>query len=1058
MLRTLSDITIESIFLDESRVNDSDNISRRVSLDITAQTISSKVDYSNLNMRIIAAIDGACKPVDFIAQRYNEYALSGIENSISSYQYNDFIHSSLRTNKSYLRTSGPFSPFSIDMSQVENLFKNGTFASSDNDPIPTGLVMGDFPLLELLDNRKGNKLTFSQVSFSLPEQQSITSLSLYAYIYQRPQIVSDSSKNNPGFSINNVSSLVATAVPLGLGYYFEPATTENPYVGMSKFTTRRAPDKAKFTVRDQTTGNDPMPLVAELLEKINQDTVDVSEDHHYYSDLWLSRDDKGRNRIACAFDIKAFLINNSTFPSLYKSQELCKILLGDSSGSSIVAPAKPSHIKTSMLLKREINPDALAPGNSVGTGGRFITLGPSSTFSDIEIGPFTRVGGLSEAYSGIEFLESMDPNTSTPGTFQYGVRLSVTDSSLEMMRVFAGLFIRLEHSTSSIINSVSRNLQSSQVEGILANLSGLDFLLGLLSSSNLELEKYYMPRVIPGDAKKQLDTLSEINNIFSYIVKDMMDKLRKVAPDNPLGLSSTLGAKALAMGQNKMGQTLQQNSEYYFEEVVEISNNVGYGADYILAKNKTKSGIESVTIEDYLSRRKEEFIKYFKPIVGSNTSPPETGFFADASYSYMTPKTIRTPGRMLINQPSVKSERYAVSYDYDRYAQLFVDIMGLNFQSENGVTSPIVPAKPPAQKDESFIYDTALSILATDLGIQIKDVAVAQFKTSKVVVGSPKSTVIDSKKANDCPVADTSKIIPAIIGGSTSVQLATTSLVNSIDLQVLAQDKTQLAGYTELQKARSAQKIGSIKLPFAILGELTLSPEMASGDGGYDSLVRLNNFLNVASDQVNDVLQQPFVSSLPNQMKSMIAFAASDERETLGVGSDNTQFSANRPVIQDPEASTEPDQMISYYGKQEKIPPYPKTLDPMRSYSKFLAFWMNYKQIAVVEYLDGFENVLDKPELPNLSGTQRRLKLPIWRRLDATKGGELQTRSTKLLCRVRSMSSQDYVNLAGEEYSDKDKSELAEIFETKEILNLPSYNEYFYLEGTALQTAADGID
>ena len=190
----------------------------------------------------------------------------------------------------------------------------------------------------------------------------------------------------------------------------------------------------------------------------------------------------------------------------------------------------------------------------------------------------------------------------------------------------------------------------------------------------------------------------------------------------------------------------------------------------------------------------------------------------------------------------------------------------------------------------------------------------------------------------------------------------------------------------------------------------------------------------------------------------MIAFAASDERETLGVGSDNTQFSANRPVIQDPEASTEPDQMISYYGKQEKIPPYPKTLDPMRSYSKFLAFWMNYKQIAVVEYLDGFENVLDKPELPNLSGTQRRLKLPIWRRLDAAKGGELQTRSTKLLCRVRSMSSQDYVNLAGEKYSDKDKSELAEIFETKEILNLPSYNEYFYLEGAALQTAADGID
>ena len=73
MLITLSDITIKSILLDESQVSNSDKISRRVSLDITAQATSVKADYSNMNMRIIAAIDGACKPVDFIAQRYNEY-------------------------------------------------------------------------------------------------------------------------------------------------------------------------------------------------------------------------------------------------------------------------------------------------------------------------------------------------------------------------------------------------------------------------------------------------------------------------------------------------------------------------------------------------------------------------------------------------------------------------------------------------------------------------------------------------------------------------------------------------------------------------------------------------------------------------------------------------------------------------------------------------------------------------------------------------------------------------------------------------------------------------
>ena len=244
-------------------------------------------------------------------------------------------------------------------------------------------------------------------------------------------------------------------------------------------------------------------------------------------------------------------------------------------------------------------------------------------------------------------------------------------------------------------------------------------------------------------------------------------------------------------------------------------------------------------------------------------------------------------------------------------------------------------------------------------------------------------------------------------------------MLNSINSKVLDQDKTQLKGYT-FTNGRSA-RIGSIKIPFAILGELTLSPEIQADDSGYNSLTRLKNFLNVAQDQVNDALQQPFVSLLPNQIKSMISFAATNERETLGVGTDNTQYSSTRPVLLDSDKSDNVEEMISYYGKNEDIPPYPKTLDPMKAYSRFLAFWMNYKQIGVVEYLDGFEDVLASEDMSEYSGTLRRLKLPIWRKLDASKGAELQNQSTKLLCRVRSMSSQDYVNLAGEQYSVEDR-------------------------------------
>ena len=55
------------------------------------------------------------------------------------------------------------------------------------------------------------------------------------------------------------------------------------------------------------------------------------------------------------------------------------------------------------------------------------------------------------------------------------------------------------------------------------------------------------------------------------------------------------------------------------------------------------------------------------------------------------------------------------------------------------------------------------------------------------------------------------------------------------------------------------------------------------------------------------------------------------------------------------------------------------------------------------------------------------------------------------------MSSEDYVSLAADEYSEEDKVEIAKIFETKEILNLPSYNQYFYIQGTAPQGTQETV-
>ena len=171
--------------------------------------------------------------------------------------------------------------------------------------------------------------------------------------------------------------------------------------------------------------------------------------------------------------------------------------------------------------------------------------------------------------------------------------------------------------------------------------------------------------------------------------------------------------------------------------------NYRYGADYVINKNTSSTGIETVTIEQFLQRRNEEFAKYFQPIVGNNSEPPENGYFADASYSYMTPKVIRTPEREIINQPSAKSERYAVSYNFDRYAQLFADIVSINLQTKSLDSNPVLAKEVDEKKDNQSIFNSAIDLLSVNYGVTVKDVAKPQFKAPKVVTGVVRDTIID---------------------------------------------------------------------------------------------------------------------------------------------------------------------------------------------------------------------------------------------------------------------------------------------------------------------------
>ena len=121
----------------------------------------------------------------------------------------------------------------------------------------------------------------------------------------------------------------------------------------------------------------------------------------------------------------------------------------------------------------------------------------------------------------------------------------------------------------------------------------------------------------------------------------------------------------------------------------------------------------------------------------------------------------------------------------------------------------------------------------------------------------------------------------------------------------------------------------------------------------------------------------------------------------------------------------------------------------MKTYAKFLTFWMNYKQIAVIEYLSGFENLDRIPfgirvteDDPTFS---RKALRPVWQKF--TPGLFNSTSRQTLLCRVRNISKNYLVVVSDDESRTRSDLNKGVDIDFREIFYLPIYNRYFILRG-----------
>jgi hypothetical protein len=473
----------------------------------------------------------------------------------------------------------------------------------------------------------------------------------------------------------------------------------------------------------------------------------------------------------------------------------------------------------------------------------------------------------------------------------------------------------------------------------------------------------------------------------------------------------------------------------------------------------------SYSSDEFAQRRGEEFRKYFQGPRASTLVVP-MGSYLDSSYSYMTAKTIKTPDREIINQPSyAKDGSPAVSYDINRYGQLFVDILNLRTQSDNNYPYPSLVPKASLQLEGNKTYQSAVDLLAEKYGVSFPDEEVVEFSAPKIITGITPTTVVTDPN-NTCKEEWGFPLLPSVIGGSKSINPTVESYLIDSNVGIKLKDIIFQAGYSIQADNIKIQTPRPNKLPFAILGELAIDDEMdlriTYQQKAFNSLTKLKEFLDISPGELLQSIQGTYITNMPNQTKSMLGIAASNQPNVLGDIDRGFTFDVCRPKLHDKYPSKNTDELVSYYGDQEKIPPYPQTRDPMKTYAKFLAFWMNYKQIGVIEYLEGFVQTNSNINA-EISGTPvtapvstTKLKQPLWRKL-SSEVEETLTNNQKIFCRVRPISAEDYINIIRDEVPSDQMHKLVEIFETKEMFKLPTYNTYFYLHGGATLTSQDAL-
>ena len=818
------------------------------------------------------------------------------------------------------------------------------------------------------------------------------------------------------------------------------------------------------------------------LDKNQRPVSDVIKDKNYFSPLWITRGEKDIGRFLFSFDLRSFLARNSSFPVLYSKDQIADDLIR---GGTVMAPNETAEVKYICVKRRQVSFNTSISSNDLGTVTRNKKIEPDYMFPEEIVSIPIKVGSVflettKQNEENIDFYQGIDTfeknrKTQSMSKFQYGVKISVNDPALTYLQRMAAdlssmennvqrLYELIKNSTPAItgeenppgglivsghglangmgtervvpysIIGIDGISAEGMINGIITKYISYSSKFELISSVDPEEDVLMSPL---GQALSSLVNQPSVDGLLrlsSYIrgLTSLLEQIINV--ELPNGARTDGSVRRISLKQRGILQTkyVLLEKEHFFSEVFEYGKTYHLGYDYLshdppLDEN-TKPGLVSYSKQFFEARANEEFNKYFGTYANKGTpsivADGTQGTYGNSTFSYFTPKTIKTFGRTSLNQPTyINSDINTAQYDINRYAQMFLDILKIRKQTKDFSPFYELPEITEEKdmttsiKDALLFHDCLFEEGATP---QFAQLAPERISRNTANMQEQKSQSIKGK------LQLSPDLFQTFLGGKSDESKNAKSFISLTDIPFKPKNFGIPSAKDEDADRKSKKSLPPVKLMFNILGELETSPIETKSEKKYEektfnSLINSGKEIDVSAENIQSLIEGRY-SQMPNQFKSMFIIANIADRMSFGTGFDAVRFK-----LEDEDISTV-DKMISNIYPGDTFPPYKNVKDPMKVYAKFLTFWMNYKQIAVLEYLSGFESLEESGAAR--SDSQDKRGLPTWKKF--TVDFYRENLDKRFICRMRDLTKQDVGTMIP--------------IDEVGLFDLPIYNRYFILE------------